>query len=720
MSGLARTLKLAVTGDNASARKALLDTGETADKTAGDVDKSFTSLFSSLQSKGASALGPFEKSFDGIKGTAEKSLDGVKDVFRSKITQIAGGVSLGVLASEGFNQNIDIKSGMIKLGAQMGLAQGDAEKAGRISGAVYRDNFGESVGDVNEAIKAVGNNMLDLSKTSEPEVKHVTESVLGLADAFQVDVADATKSASSLMRNDLVQSSSEAMDVITKGFQMGLDSSGDFLDTLNEYSPYFHNLGIDGTTALGLLSQGLKAGARDTDYIADAFKEFNIRAIDGSTTTAEGYKALGLSAADMAKEIGKGGPAAEAATMKTLTALQKVKDPIAQNAAGTALFGTQWEDTMRQILPSMDLAAAGGTKIAGATDDMNAKLASTPEAKVEALKRHFQDVVAQSMQLPGPLGQVGTAVSALGPTGITAAAGLLSIATTAAPAISGVFGGAVDVGRKAMDMFTKSREVATVATEAGTVATGEAAVAEGVALGPILLVIAAVALLGFGIYELATHWSQSMDFIKTTSSDAWHWIDDNMVHPVEDFFKGLPRFMNDHMVLIAGILTGPFGAAAAWIYKNWGGIESWFGAAPGRLSAVGGHMWDWVSTTFTSNINKIIRGWNGLQFTLPSVDTHIPGVGTVGGFTIGTPDIPLLDTGGIVTGPTLAALSMNSVPEAVIPLPALSQMLGRRDAQRDQPSVVHNDVDVHVETNSDPWQIGHEVAWQMKTMDRAS
>jgi len=38
-----------------------------------------------------------------------------------------------------------------------------------------------------------------------------------------------------------------------------------------------------------------------------------------------------------------------------------------------------------------------------------------------------------------------------------------------------------------------------------------------------------------------------------------------------------------------------------------------------------------------------------LSGTLPSVDTHIPGIGKVGGWTLNTPDIPLLAAGGIIT-----------------------------------------------------------------------
>ena len=44
--------------------------------------------------------------------------------------------------------------------------------------------------------------------------------------------------------------------------------------------------------------------------------------------------------------------------------------------------------------------------------------------------------------------------------------------------------------------------------------------------------------------------------------------------------------------------------------------------------------------------NAFARFWNSIELTLPAVD--IPGIGRVGGFTIGLPDLPTFASGGIV------------------------------------------------------------------------
>jgi hypothetical protein len=80
-------------------------------------------------------------------------------------------------------------------------------------------------------------------------------------------------------------------------------------------------------------------------------------------------------------------------------------------------------------------------------------------------------------------------------------------------------------------------------------------------------------------------------------------------------------------------------------------------------------MFDGIKDAFKSAMNWVISKWNDLAFTIPTVDTHIPGVGKVGGFTIGTPDIPLLARGGFITNGAQAIVGegRSSYPEFVIP-----------------------------------------------------
>lgn len=100
------------------------------------------------------------------------------------------------------------------------------------------------------------------------------------------------------------------------------------------------------------------------------------------------------------------------------------------------------------------------------------------------------------------------------------------------------------------------------------------------------------------------------------------------------------------------------------------GLDALIGAIasmPGKIASAAVGMFDGIKEAFRGAINWIISGWNGLEFKMPAIDTHIPGVGKVGGFTVGVPDIPKLAAGGVVSSPTLALIG-EAGPEAVVPL----------------------------------------------------
>jgi TP901 family phage tail tape measure protein len=114
------------------------------------------------------------------------------------------------------------------------------------------------------------------------------------------------------------------------------------------------------------------------------------------------------------------------------------------------------------------------------------------------------------------------------------------------------------------------------------------------------------------------------------------------------------------------------GDAVAWFGKLRDGIATALGSVQTTVSSV----WNSILSTITGVLNRvkgvvrdainfIIRGWNRLSFSVPSVD--LGPLGKVGGFTIGVKTITELAAGGIVTRPTLALVG-EAGPEAVLPL----------------------------------------------------
>jgi phage-related protein len=147
------------------------------------------------------------------------------------------------------------------------------------------------------------------------------------------------------------------------------------------------------------------------------------------------------------------------------------------------------------------------------------------------------------------------------------------------------------------------------------------------------LLIIAIAALVAGIVWIAT---------KTTwFQDLWKTVWGVIQRPVEVVWT----WIKTNWPLILGILTGPIGLAVVEIVKHWDTVVGFVKAIPDRIASAASGMWDGIKNSFKAVINWIIGAWNSIHLSLPSVDTHIPGIGKVGGFDLRVPQIPLLANG---------------------------------------------------------------------------
>lgn len=89
-----------------------------------------------------------------------------------------------------------------------------------------------------------------------------------------------------------------------------------WLDSINEYSVQFAKLGMSADDMFKIMEVGAQTGAFNLDKVGDAIKEMSIRVVDGSDTTAAGFKAVGLDAAGMSAAFAKGGDSAKKPLIK--------------------------------------------------------------------------------------------------------------------------------------------------------------------------------------------------------------------------------------------------------------------------------------------------------------------------------------------------------------------------------------------------------------------
>ncbi len=144
-------------------------------------------------------------------------------------------------------------------------------------------------------------------------------------------------------------------------------------------------------------------------------------------------------------------------------------------------------------------------------------------------------------------------------------------------------------------------------------AAAKVALAWLIALGPIGIVIAAVVAL---VALIIIHW----DTIKRVTLALWSQIKEST------------------------------SAAWSWIKDKVSDVVEWFAGVPNKISDLTRGMWDGIKDAFRSTLNWVIDKWNSLELKLPEVDTGIPGIGKIGGFTLSTPNIPMLAKGGTFKG----------------------------------------------------------------------
>lgn len=301
----------------------------------------------------------------GLGGTVSKLMGGAALV---GATALAGAVtSIGVGA---FNVSSELRTASADMAASLGLPLEEAEKFGDAIKKVYGNNFGDSIGEVGAAVTEV-TKQLQLA-ANDPSLVKITEKAFALKDSFNTEVNESVSAAKTLMEN-FGLSSDQAFDFIAAGYQKGLDRSGDFLDTINEYSTQFANGGASASQFFSLLDTGLQGGALGTDKAADAFKEFRLRIQDGSETTANGLKLLGLNANQITRKLADGTMTVADAWIMVTDALKNTDDATIRMQAGAAVLGTQYEDLGDSFVNSISLTSTSLEDLSGATDKLQEK-----------------------------------------------------------------------------------------------------------------------------------------------------------------------------------------------------------------------------------------------------------------------------------------------------------------------------------------------------------
>lgn len=377
-----KSIDVDVNADVSDAEDAIEGLEDTAEKTSEEAANAFENLGGVISSSLGDAVGSLPLA--GQIGELTKGLSGTQAVAIG-----AGAAAGGALISIGgaaVSAATDIDTAMNQLQASTGATAEESEKYRQVMEAIYKNNYGESFGDIGDAISQVTKNLGEMEQTS---LQNVTESAFTLRDTFGYEIPKSTRAAKALMDNFGV-SGEEAMNLIATGAQNGLDYSGELLDSISEYSVQFKKVGLDANDMFAIFQKGAESGAFNLDKVGDAVKEMSIRVVDGSDTTRQGFELLGLDADEMAAKFAAGGESAKEAFSQTIDALAGLEDPLAQNTAGVDLFGTMWEDLGPDAVTALADIEDSAYETSEAMDGIKDVKYDDFGSQFEALKRNVE------------------------------------------------------------------------------------------------------------------------------------------------------------------------------------------------------------------------------------------------------------------------------------------------------------------------------------------
>lgn len=545
--------------------------------------------------------------------SASKGAEGLSNKIGKGVTvaAVVATASVGVLGAQMLGTATDFHNASNTLQTQLGLTKSQTQELGETAKMVYGDNFGASATDAAQVVAQAFQQFGDLGKD---QLASITENAFRFKDAFGVDTAQSIDAAKTLMQN-FGLTSEQAFDQLAAGFQQGLNRSGDFLDTIGEYSTQFANGGANVDGFFSLLSSGLQGGVLGTDKAADAFKEFRVRIQDGSKATAGGLAALGIDSAKLAKGMADGSITAADAFDLVTGKLRETKDENVRMQAGVALLGTQFEDMGTKAAVNLSLTDGAFVKTEGAAKSLDAQY-NTLGSRLETLKRKAEiallpitDKMQEALPIVANLGQ--------------AFAGLSPIIGKSAPLIAKIGPAAASMAALAGPAF-QSLGLALLTPPLGIII---ALVAAGIAIyifrdqiigaikvvwekiRPVLVFIrdgivgAFNAVLNFAREhwpEIATLLSGPFFPIVALATDAF-----GVRSALTGAFKFVLGFLRDHWPEIATLLSGPFFPIVALATDAFGvrtALVGAFTAMWDKIKEFGGN----VKTFFSELPDKIL------------------------------------------------------------------------------------------------------------------
>lgn len=497
---------------------------------------------------------------------------------------------------------LEFGSAFGKISANTNLSKAEMETLKGVATDVFKTGVTDSIETATDATILMKGAFKELNNE---DLTNLTSQVISLSERTGTDVAENVRGTSQLMKAFGLDST-QAFDLVASGYKNGLNYSGDFMDTLNEYAPLFATTGYSAQEMLSILQNGMENGSMNTDKTADAVKELQIRLGDGSMDKAV------ESFSDNTKgvfEKWKGGQATVKDVASSIQEDLKKMSPQDQQKALSTL-STQFEDLgIKGALSLFDIKG-GFDNVKGSMDSATEKdpaqewqsswntfSTSLQQIGVDILTAlqpvldFFADMSEKFGSLPEPLRLF-----------IEVVGGLIAVFTILAPILGGI------------------------ALLAGGL---------GIAMLPFVgIVVAIIAVIALIIVAIQ-NWGAIVDWLKGVWDAFAGWIvglwngikkmAGNIWQAIADFFVGLWNGIKD-------TASNVWQGIADFFSGLWNGIKNTasniFNGIKDFLSGIWNGIKDTISNVWNSITSTISNVINGIKSTISNVFNGIKDVAT--------------------------------------------------------------------------------------------
>lgn len=614
---------------------------------------------------------------------AQKGQDGLSKALDFSNSVNAGIVKIGsaanatalVAGGAWAKVGADYQAAMASVQASTGASAEQMKQIEEAARAVFSSGMGESFDEVARAMSTIK----QVGGLDGKELESATKNAMALGKTFDMDVNETARATSALMKNFGIDGQ-KAFDLIAYAAQNGANKNGDLLDTFNEYAVQYQALGFTAEQFAAHLVKGAEDGAFSIDKVGDAIKEFNIRAKDGSKSSMEAFAALGLNGQKATQMFAAGGQSAQVAFAEVVKRLSEMEDPVARNAAGVALFGTQFEDLEVKALEGFKAIQGSLPQIEGTMQQVSRAISSDLGSQLRIVSRSFMDLLlpaadSAAKAITDQMPNISKALAALAPQ-IEA---LSQAFTKALPVITQWFNKSLSGAMSFVSFVLENfNAIATAVAYAGSAFLILRGVFQGLKVVVTVTKWVLMARQAFITYRVSA-------VAAAVASKATAVAMNLLSVAVKGVGAAMKFLMANPIVLfLAGLV-----AAGVAVYKNWDELKAMavsaaqiisdaWSSAMTSIQGFFANTFDSLASimkgpinTIIAMINSIVESINGMAFNVPD---WVPAIGGQK-FGVELPKIPQLAEGGIATQPTLATIAEAGEAEAVIPLSKLSTML---------------------------------------------